>query len=291
MFAGRIALLQPLLLVLFASYAAAAPQATPARRVVSINPSLTSMLLAIGAQDALVGVDEYSASQLPSVTGLPRVGGLFNPSLEAVVALRPDLVVLVPSSEQRDFRAQLEALGVRVEVFDNIRFDEVLENITRLGSLVGREREAQARVKAIRDERAAVTRAVAGLPPPRVLLVLQREPIFVVGRGNFIEEMVQAAGATNLGAEFADAYPQVTVEWVVARAPEVLLDMSLEPEEPASYWSRWPSLPALARGRVLRLDPALVSMPGPHLDRALEKLAVGLYGDEILPAIERERAR
>jgi len=76
-------------------------------RVVSMNPSLTRMLIALGAQQVLVGVDEYSADHEPAVAALPRVGGLFNPSLEAVLALEPDLVVVVPSVQQRDFRARL----------------------------------------------------------------------------------------------------------------------------------------------------------------------------------------
>ena len=285
MLGRRLALLLSCLLALLG---AAGPESSPARRVVSINPSLTAILVELGAGDVLVGVDDYSAGEIGVVAHLPRVGGLFNPSLEAVVALRPDVVVLVPRAEQRDFRARLEALGVRVAAFDNIRFGEVLENITRLGALVGREREAEARVKAIRETRGAIARVVARRASPRVVLVLQRDPLFVVGSGSFIEEMVEAVGARNLGGEFDEAYPQAAVEWVVARAPDVLIDLSLEPDEPAGYWSRWPSIPAVARGHVLRLDPALVSMPGPRLDRSLERLAAGLYGAEILVEIRRE---
>jgi ABC-type Fe3+-hydroxamate transport system substrate-binding protein len=286
----RLARLALLLLCPLALLVAATSEAEPVRRVVSVNPSLTAILVELGAADALVGVDDYSGDQIRAVAHLPRVGGLFNPSLESVVALRPDAVVLVPSAEQRDFRERLAALGVRVVVFDNIRFDEVLENISRLGALVGREREAEARVTAIRQMRGAVARVVARRPSPRVILVLQRDPLFIVGTGSFIAEMVDAVGAANLGGEFEEAYPQVAIEWLVARAPDFLIDLSLEPDEPLTYWSRWPSLPAVARGHVLRLDPALVSMPGPRLDRSLETLATGLYGAGIEAEIRRELA-
>ena len=101
----------------------------------------------------LVGVDSWSQKQRSAVAKLPDVGGLFDPSLEGVVALEPDLVVLTPSVEQRDFRSRLEALGIRVAGFENVRFDEVLSNILNLGVLVDREAEARVRVLAIRATR------------------------------------------------------------------------------------------------------------------------------------------
>jgi len=262
----------------------------PPTRIVSINPSLTSILIALGAVDTLVGVDDYSATNQKEVAHLPRVGGLFNPSLESVVALRPGLVVLVPSAEQRDFRRRLEELGIAVAAFENVRFDEVMENIERLGALTGHVPEARARVDAIRRKRAVVAKLATGRSRPKVLVVLQRDPIFVAGRGSFIEQMLDTLGADNLAGEFADPYPRVAVEWVVARAPEVVIDLSPGSEDPTLYWSRWPSLPAVADGRVLRVDAALVSMPGPDLDRSLEVLGGALYGDAFVSEIANEMA-
>ena len=100
-------------------------------RIVSVNPSLTAILLALDAGDALVGVDEFSAAQSPAVAHLPRVGGLFNPSLEAVAALEPDAVVVVPSVEQRDFVARLRALELRVVVCENIELDQATGRLRR----------------------------------------------------------------------------------------------------------------------------------------------------------------
>jgi iron complex transport system substrate-binding protein len=255
----------------------AAPSARTATRVVSVNPSLTAILLALGAGDLLVGVDEFSASQQPAVADLPRVGGLFNPSLEAVVALEPDLVVLVPSVEQRDFVRRLREIGVRVVVFENIRFEQVLQNIEGLGRLVGREVEAARRIAEIRSVRASAERLTAGRESPRTVVVLQRDPVFVVGRGGFVDELLAATGAENLGARFEDAYPQVAVEWLVAAAPEVLIDMTDEPGDPLEYWSRWPAIPAVAGRRVLHLDP-FVTLPGPDLDRSIRALVESLHG-------------
>jgi ABC-type Fe3+-hydroxamate transport system substrate-binding protein len=172
-----------------AAPAASAATAAPAKRVVSLNPSLTAMLLALGARDALVGVDSFSQRQEPATAGLPTVGGLYNPSVEAVVALAPDLVVFVPSAEQRDFQRTLEGLGLPVLALGPVGFEDVLAAIATLGARVGREAEARARIDAIRAARRAVEARAAGRPRPRTLLVLQRDPLYVVGRGSFADEM------------------------------------------------------------------------------------------------------
>jgi iron complex transport system substrate-binding protein len=274
------------LLLLLSALVAAPAAAAPAERIVSLNPSLTAIVVALGARAALVGVDDFSARQHPETAGLPAVGGLYDPSLESVVALAPDLVVLVPSAEQRDFARRLEELGVRVERFENTRLDDVLENVTRLGALTGRERHAQERVAAVRRAREAAVRAAAGRPRPRTVLVLQRDPLYLVGRGSFLDELLSAAGADNLGARFDEPWPRAAAEWLVASAPELILDASPDPSPPAEYWARWPSLPAVAAGRVVRVDPGVVTLPGPYLDRALHVLAEAVQGPAPAPRAE-----
>lgn len=261
--------------------AAPAGAETVAQRVVSMNPSLTRIAVALGAREALVGVDEFSARAEPAVADLPRVGGLYSPSLEAVVALRPDLVVLVPSAEQREFRARLEALGVEVLglAADPVGFDDVLAAIETLGARLGRADAARARTAAIRGTRDAVRRATADRPRLRAVFVLQREPLFVVGRGSFLDEMLGLAGAENLGAALGEPWPRASLEWLVAQAPEVLLDSDDDPVPAAVWWRRWPSLPAVTHERVVAVDEGAVTLPGPDLDAALLRLVRALHGD------------
>ena len=266
--------LRPLLLVLPALLAAAGAPAAP--RVVSLNPSLTAILLSLGAGSTLVGVDDYSARQQPAVEGLPTVGGLFNPSLEAVVALEPDVVVLVPSAQQRDLRDRLRALGVEVLELPNIDLDQLLASIQVLGRLVGREAAAADRIAEIRSAWLRAERSREGRPPVRAVLVLQRDPLYVVGRGSFLQAMLEAAGADNPAAVFAEPYPRVALEWLIEAAPQVILDASDDPAEAAAYWSRWPSLPAVAQGRVVTIPASAVTLPGPDLDRGLRILAEAL---------------
>jgi iron complex transport system substrate-binding protein len=266
-------------LAVLLALAASAAGAAPARRIVSLNPSLTAILLALGARDAIVGVDSFSAKQQPEVAGLPTVGGLYNPSLEAVVALAPDLVVFVPTAEQRDFQRRLEELSLPTEPFDPLSFEDVLASILRLGERVGREAAARERVAAIRAARSAAEAGARGRPRPRTLLILQREPLFVVGSGSFVDEMLGAAGAENLGRAFAEPWPRVTTEWLLAAAPELIVDCSDLAGDAASYWAKWSSLPAVRGGRVVAVPQGVVALPGPWLDRALAELARVVHPD------------
>jgi iron complex transport system substrate-binding protein len=261
-------------LALASPVAAALASAEPApQRVVSLNPSLTAIALALGAREQLAGVDDFSARQEPAVAHLPRVGGLYDPSLEAVVALRPDLVMLVPSAEQRGFQEQLAALGIARFVANPVSYDEVLGTIRALGERLGRAREAEARVAALRRARERAEAASAGRPRVRALLVIQRDPLFVAGPGTFVDDMLRAAGAVNVAADLSGPWPRASREWLLAAQPELILDSTDEPEPAREFWARWPAL----RARVVELPAGLVTLPGPQLDRALARLEAAVH--------------
>jgi iron complex transport system substrate-binding protein len=271
--------------LLAAGASAAAAEEPSVGRVVSLNPSLTEMLVALGASSVLVGVDEYSARIEPRVRSLPTVGGLFNPSLEAVVALEPELVVLVPGAQQRDLAGRLRALGIAVLELPNLTLEQVLESLEALGARVGRRAAAREQVSEIRRALKEVAQATGARPRLRTALVIQRDPLYVVGQGSFIDEMLRAAGGENVARVFSQPYPRAATEWLITAAPEVILDATDDPEEPLLYWSRWPSLPAVAEGRVLAIPPD-VMRPGPYLDRALQLIARAIHGPEVLPGPE-----
>ncbi|MBW2268905.1 MAG: ABC transporter substrate-binding protein [Deltaproteobacteria bacterium] len=272
----NLLLLAPLVLVL-----GAAPDVP--RRVVSLNPSLTAIVLALGADAQLVGVDEYSSQQQPAVRDRPIVGGLFAPRLETILSLEPDLVVWVPSAQQRDLRRRLDGLGVEVLVLPNHTLDELLESIEVLGARLGYAEPARRRVAEIRAAFASAAASAQPRTAPRTLLVLQREPLYVVGGGSFLAAMLAAVGAENVAGGIAEAYPRVSLEWLIAARPEVILDASQTPEPAVQFWQRWPSLPAVADGRVVTISAAEVTLPGPHLERALAILSAALADEAERP--------
>jgi iron complex transport system substrate-binding protein len=238
-------------------------------RIVSMNPSLTRMLIALDAQQMLVGVDEYSADHETAVSALPRVGGLFNPSLEAVVALEPDLVVVVPSVQQRDFRTRLRELGVEVLELASITYEQLLASMQTLGDRIDRSQEARERVAAIRSTWIDVARESSGQPRRSAVLIVQRDPLYVVGGESYLNAMLDAAGLDNLAAEYTEGYPRVSLEWLIAAGPQVIIDSSADPINAVEHWSRWVSIPAVAEGRVVAVPHGLVTLPGPYLDRSL----------------------
>jgi len=256
-------------------------------RLISLNPSLTAIVLRLGVGDSLVGVDDYSARVLPEVAGLPTVGGLFDPSLERVIALRPDRVLIVAGIDQQSHAERLEKLGLVVEIYRNERLDEVLENIERIGALLGRDRAASDRIRAILEMRAAVAVAARGRERLSTLAVVTRTPLFVVGADTFLDEMLEAVGAKNLGRRLAAGYPRASIEWLIGAAPELLLDLTPGADPASDFWARWPSLPAVGAKRVVEVDASRISMPGPDLDQALRALAIVVHGEGISSAIDR----
>lgn len=265
---------------------ASATPAAAALRVVSMNPSLTRMLIALDAEATLVGVDEFSARTEASVEHLPRVGGLFNPSLEAVVALRPDLVVVVPSVAQRDFRDRLRELGIDVLELPNITLDQVLASVSEIGARVDRVEAAQTRVEQIRRTWSDIAKLAAKRPRRTAILVLQRDPLYVAGAGSFLDEMLRAAGVENAAARFSDPYPRVGIEWLIATAPEIIIDSAKDPVPAAEHWSRWPSIPAVAASRIFAVPAGNVTLPGPYLDRSLQILFDAIYAIDPVDAVD-----
>jgi iron complex transport system substrate-binding protein len=259
-------------------------------RLISLNPSLTAIVVSLGRAETLVGIDDYSARVMPELDDRPKVGGLFDPSLESVVSLRPDRVLVVAGVDQKTHAERLERLGLQVDLYPNERLDEVLENIERLGRLLGREEAAAKRIAAIRDTRAAVARATHGFAKPGAIAVVDRSPLFLVGGETFLDEMLVAVGARNLGADLAVGYPRSTTEWLIDKRPELLLDMTPGATSAADFWARWPSLPAVRSGRALTVEASRMSMPGPNLDASLRELAELVHGPAIGAAIDAEYA-
>jgi len=232
-------------------------------RVISLAPSLTRMLIEVGRADVVIGVDRFS-SGLPEVAHASVLGGLFSPDMERLVELAPTLVLGVESAQQRAFFDQVRARGTQVETFRLHTLAQVLEAFVRVGQLVGAPDRGAALAQRVQDELDQVAAATRGRDRVRVALVVDREPLFVVGGGSFASALIEIAGGENVFGDLAAAYPRVSIESLADRRPDVLLE-TVDPTPEAAeavrtYWAQFsfvPRVEPLPRGDVVLPSPAL----------------------------------
>jgi iron complex transport system substrate-binding protein len=246
--------------------------------VVTTTPSSTELVAAAGAADRLVGVDRFSEYP-PEVKGLPVVGDFMAPSVDAILQLEPDLVLL--DAVQRRTADALTEGGVRTLVLEMHRTQHVLDGLTQVGRALGAEPAA----RAARDrlERALGSARAAGAArtgkAPRVLLVVDRElgalrSVVAAGPGTYLDELVTTLGAVNVMSGASAQYPKVSPETVLEIAPDVILDAThaADPAAAQRDWDAIGAVPAVRDHRVhMLVEPFYVS-PGPRFDLALERL-------------------
>lgn len=254
------------------------------QRIVSLAPSVTEILFAVGAGAQVVGDTKY-CNYPPEADALPEIGGYSAKSIsvEAVVGLKPDLVIAGTAS-QKTVVESLEKLGVPVIALAPGSVDAVYESITQIGAITGHGEQAATTVAEMQQRISAVTAKVATLPAekrPTVFWEVFDDPLTTSGPGTFIGQLIELAGATNVFADATEAYPQVSLETVVERNPAVILGPVSQREKltPELIGQRpgWATIAAVQGGRVYLLDGDIVSRPGPRLAEALEALALALY--------------
>jgi iron complex transport system substrate-binding protein len=261
------------------------PRRWPSRRVVSLAPNITELLFALGADDQLVGVDQYSDQPAGRVERLRRVGSDYQPSLETIVALAPDVVFTSLSANRRETAESLERLGVPVFVTDTSTLADLDHTIRNLGAVTGRAREAEAQIERLHAGFEAIRRRVLGRGKPRVLVVIWDEPLYVAGRGTFTDDLIALAGGQNVATD-AVGFAKYPLERVLHAAPDVIVLPTHAPEakgaEAVRYWSRWSWLPAVRAHRVHAIEDAIISRPGARLVEGAELLR-GLIHPEATP--------
>jgi iron complex transport system substrate-binding protein len=258
--------------------------APPARRIVSIAPSNTEILGALGAGEQIVGRDDFS-DHPPAVRALPSVGlsgGRIH--REAVLSLRPDLVLAAEISPPEHV-ASLEALGLTVFLVKNPRsFGDLFANLAVLGEIVGREREAAELAGSLERRVREVERRVAGVSGrPLVFYELDAtDPTipWTAGAGTFIDMLIRMAGGENFGARFPGEFPRASVENLIKADPDVILIATPGATvELVRQRAGWAGLKAVKEGRVHVFDDNLASRPGPRLADGLEALARVIHPD------------
>ena len=258
----------------------ALPAPAPPARVVSLTPALTEILFAVGAGERVVGVTDF-CDYPPEAKTRAKIGGYVNPSVEAVLALKPDLVVVSPGPGNRDAALAMQRAGLRVEVVQAETLEDSLGAIETVARLVGNEEKGRTLVARIRERLDAVRRKVAGKPTVPTLFCVQTEPIYAAGRDTLPSQILEIAGGKNVVAE--PRYPRLALEAVVAAKPQVILQARMDvpasggPSPEEAFWARWPQIPAVAAKRVVLLDNGVALRPGPRVADAAERLAAILH--------------
>lgn len=246
-----------------------------AQRIVSLAPSVTETLFAIGAGAEVVGVSQY-CDYPPSARKLPRVGTFLTPNIEAIAALRPTVVIgPLTSSDLREMRA-LRAMGITtVAVGGDDSIAQIEHSIEQIGVRTGRAAAARRLLAEIRFRMRATEERLNGKPVRRVLMVVGHQPMVAVGRGTYLDELLALARAANIADASAQAWPRLSLEYIIASRPDVILDgqMGTDPSTPDSFWLKYSSIPAVTNRRVYGYpeDPTL--HPGPRIGSTLEILA------------------
>ncbi len=273
------ALVASLALVAACQRTASAPEASP-RRIVAVAPSLTEILFELGLGDRVVAVGDYSRWP-PEVESKPRVGGLYDPRLETIVALEPDLAVVLPS--EADLAAKLAGLGIEVLTVPSETVDDVARAVRRVAERCG-VAEAGEQLAA-RLERELAPDPLPGAPA--VLLSVARErgrlaDVLVAGPGTFLDELAARLGAVNVFADAPIPYPQVGIEEILERRPRAIVELVPEPldereaRELTRDWERLEGLPAVAAGCVSVVAGEHTLLPGPRLPRLYRELRAAL---------------
>lgn len=250
----------------------------PARRIVSTLPSVTELIVALGAADRLVARTAYSVD--PRIADVPSLGWTLSPSAEAIIGFEPDLVVQPEDLAGRAW-APLETAGLRVYLADVQRTADIYATTRRLGVLLGVPSRADSLVHRLEAGLDTIRRAVAGRRRPTVLYLIWPRPPQTAGPGTFIDEVITAAGGRNAFADSPIRWPQVGLEEIVRRDPDVIVlpqgTSHATPFEMVDGAPGWRDLTAFREGRVVPVQSDMFNRPGPRVVEAARALADALH--------------
>ncbi len=256
-----------------------------ARRIVSVIPSTTEMLFAMGAGDRVIAVGNYD--NFPAaVEKLSRVGGLIDPNVERILSMRPDLVVVYAT--QTDFIERLKQVRIPYYLYSHKALPDVTETIRSLGAAVGLAARANTLANGIDRQLAGIRGKVANRPRPKTLVVFGREhgtlrAIDASGGYGFLHDMLETAGGTNVLGDLPRQSVLMTTEMVLARAPDVIIELHYSREADSNaqadlnVWNTVASVPAVKNRRVYVLTGEEFVVPGPRVAAATERIARTLH--------------
>lgn len=255
-------------------------------RAVSLAPSITESIFAVGAGDRLVGVTTFCDYPEGART-IAKVGDTINPNIEAIVVLKPEVVFVSTASQLEAFSRTLEANGIKVYVSNPKSLGGVLDELEQFSIIFDTDTSKtylyglRRRMREVMDS--VGTGRVAGefgyQEAVRVFVQISKEPLFTIGKDSFLNDIIEAAGGRSVTRHVETAYPKLSKETALALQPEVIiLSESADNREPNDVLK---NSPAVKNGRVYRISADIISRPGPRLVDALEQIAGFLHPDKL----------
>ena len=248
--------------------------AAPPMRIVSLAPGVTETLFALGEGGAVVGVSQY-CDYPAEATRLPKVGTFLTPNVEAIAALRPDLIIGPGLSSSRREVRTLAAMGYPTMTVNDDSLDGIEQSIALIGARTGEQEAAHRLLGAIQTHIEAVRARLERTKPRTVVMLVGHQPMVAVGRGTFLDDLLHLAGGDNIADLSAQNWPRLSIEYIIAMRPAVILDgaMGSDANTPAGFWARYPTIPAVRDHRVFGYPQDPMLHPGPRVWQSLEILA------------------
>ena len=258
----------------------------PAQRIVSLIPAVTEMLFAIGDGQRIVGVTNYDRFP-PEVSRLVRVGGLLDPDVERILALRPDMVVLY--NTQVELKQRLDRAHIDYYSYEHRALPDITTTLRAIGARIGSGPRANAAAAGMEGAIAAIRKSVSGAPRPRTLLIFERDrtalrSVFASGGYGFLHDMLETAGGENVFADVKRQSVEASTEMILARKPDVIIELwygdlakDLDLSRLPLAWNAFGSVPAVRNHRVYELAGDEFVVPGPRVVAATRRLAETLH--------------
>lgn len=255
-----------------------------ARRIISLAPSITEILFALGLNEEIAAVTNF-CDYPEAVLNKPRIGGFVNPDIEKIVSLKPDLIIGIRDGNRMDTVHRLNDFGFPVYLIDPKGFNGVMGTIKNIGDVVGREKESRRMIKNMVNKRENIITLTRSLSKPRVFFQVGDVPMITVGKGTLADDLIRLAGGRSISENELMGYPSYSIETILLKAPEIIIMSSMESKKNylnlVKKWQNWESIPAVKMNAIYVIDSNLVDRPTPRIAEGLEAL-VRIIHPEVL---------
>ena len=253
----------------------------PVKRVVSMAPNVTEILFAIDLDEEIIGVTDF-CDYPDAARQKPKIGGYYNPSIETILSLAPDLVIGTPDGYSKERVEKLDQSEISVFIVNPQKIDEVLETMLTLGKVTGKDDVANRVVEDLRMRVEVVRKKVNSIPVekrPKVFYEIGHDPLITAGPGNFVDNLIRTAGGINIAGDAPTDWPRYSIEAVIMEEPDVIITAphvssgeTTATEADMSIWQKYKTIPAVQNSRIYSVNPDILLRSGPRIVDGLEEL-------------------